>query len=109
MDVNFYMVMADIYSADRSTPCTLVTNPAQGSAFSGSSLLSAEAAGRMSVMTLASQSQMVCRNLTGSTVASGNLLSNLENELGVYFVFQDLSVRSEGTFTLRFSFALPPA
>lgn len=109
MDVNFYMVMADIYSADRSTPCTLVTNPAQGLALHGSSAVAGEAAGRMSVMTLASQSQMVSRNLTGSTVASGNLLSNLESELGVYFVFQDISVRSEGTFTLKFSFALPPA
>ncbi|GJJ69891.1 hypothetical protein EMPS_02240 [Entomortierella parvispora] len=109
MDVNFYMVMADIYSADRTTPCTLVTNPAQGPVFNGPSLPAGDGGGRMSVMTLVSQNQMVSRNLTGSTVASGNLLSNLDNELGVYFVFQDISVRSEGTFTLKFSFTLPPA
>ncbi|KAF9921630.1 hypothetical protein FBU30_008300 [Linnemannia zychae] len=103
MDVNFYMVMADIYSADRSTPCTLVANPAmapQSSSFSVEST--------MSIMSLTPSNHMACRNLTGSTVASGNLLFNLENELGIYFVFQDISVRSEGVFTLKFSFTLPP-
>ncbi|KAF9427019.1 hypothetical protein BGZ76_002502, partial [Entomortierella beljakovae] len=48
------------------------------------------------------------RNLTGSTVASGNLLNNVHNEAGVYFIFQDISVRSEGTYTLKFSFTLTP-
>ncbi|KAF9088888.1 hypothetical protein BGX23_007031 [Mortierella sp. AD031] len=62
----------------------------------------------MSVISLVAANMMASRNLTGSTVASGNLLFNLENEQGVYFVFQDVSVRSEGVFTLKFSFTLPP-
>jgi hypothetical protein len=106
MDVNFYMVIADIYSADRTTPCTLVANPAM--APQTTSLIPSAVEPAMSVMSLASSNLMASRNLTGSTVASGNLLFNLENEPGVYFVFQDISVRSEGIFTLKFSFTLPP-
>ncbi|KAG0213810.1 hypothetical protein BGX28_003484 [Mortierella sp. GBA30] len=107
MDVNFYMVIADIYSADRSTPCTLVTNPAstpQAVSMPGAGQTMGEST--MSVMSLSNP--MASRNLTGSTVSSGNLLFDLNNEQGVYFVFQDISVRSEGVFTLMFSFALPP-
>ncbi|KAF9942118.1 hypothetical protein BGZ65_010575 [Modicella reniformis] len=102
-EVSSYMVLADIYSADKSTQCTLVTNPVstmQAPSSAGSS--SGE-----SVLSLAPQS-MTSRNLTGSTVASGNLLINLENETGVYFIFQDLSVRSEGAYALEFSFSLLP-
>ncbi|KAG0261583.1 hypothetical protein BG011_000872 [Mortierella polycephala] len=107
MDVNFYMVVADIYSTDQTTPCTLVTNPAVApQALSMPGMPMGESA--MSVLSLASSNPMASRNLTGSTVSSGNLLFNLENELGVYFVFQDISVRSEGVFTLKFSFTLPP-
>ncbi|KAF8961903.1 hypothetical protein BGZ46_001267, partial [Entomortierella lignicola] len=107
MDVNFYMVIADIYSADKSTPCTLVANPV-------STLQMAQASPACqtqedSVMSITAAGQGVAsRNLTGSTVSSGNLLSNLENETGVYFIFHDISVRSEGTYTLKFSFTLPP-
>ncbi|KAI1315214.1 hypothetical protein EDD11_001102 [Mortierella claussenii] len=118
MDVNFYMVIADIYSADTTTPCTLVTNPVSSLQTSQSASISGVGAGAgpstgqsvgESVLSLAGHSPpMASRNLTGSTVASGNLLSNLENETGVYFVFQDISVRSEGAYTLKFSFTLPP-
>ncbi|ORZ05514.1 velvet factor [Lobosporangium transversale] len=106
MDVNFYMVMADIYSADTKTPCTLVTNPVS-SVQSTQAPATGQSAGE-SVLSLTPTPPMASRNLTGSTVASGNLLTNLENETGVYFVFQDISVRSEGAYTLKFSFTLPP-
>ncbi|KAF9354609.1 hypothetical protein BGX34_010909, partial [Mortierella sp. NVP85] len=105
MDVNFYMLMADIYAVDKSTPCTLVTNPV--SSTQGTSAPSAGQPSVESVMSLAS-SHLTSRNLTGSIVASGNLLTSLEGEPGIYFVFQDLSVRSEGAYTLKFSFNLPP-
>ncbi|KAG9063796.1 hypothetical protein KI688_003908 [Linnemannia hyalina] len=81
MDVNFYMVIADIYSADRTTPCTLVANPAM--APQTTSLIPNAVEPAMSVMSLSSSNLMASRNLTGSTVASGNLLFNLENEPGV--------------------------
>lgn len=107
MDVNFYMVVADIYSADQSTACTLVANPAstpQAVSIPGAAQTMGEST--MSVMSLSNPT--ASRNLTGSIVSSGNLLSNLDNEPGIYFVFQDISVRSEGVFTLKFSFTLPP-
>lgn len=105
MDVNFYMLLADIYAVDKSTPCTLVTNPV-----SSTQVTPAPSAGQPSVESVISlaSSHLTSRNLTGSTVASGNLLTNLDGEAGVYFVFQDLSVRSEGAYTLKFSFTLPP-
>ncbi|KAF9975958.1 hypothetical protein BGZ73_000184 [Actinomortierella ambigua] len=107
-DVSFYMVVADIYSADGSTPCTLVTNPATIPQSMSSSAVQTMGDSTLSVLSLASPSTAASRNLTGSTVASGNLLTDIDGQLGVYFVFQDMSVRSDGVFTLKFSFALPP-
>ncbi|KAG0370050.1 hypothetical protein BGZ54_007942 [Gamsiella multidivaricata] len=106
MDVNFYMVIADIYSADQTTPCTLVTNPV--STVQTAQLPATGQSSGESILSLVPSQPVASRNLTGSTVASGNLLTNLEDEPGVYFIFQDISVRSEGTYTLKFSFTLPP-
>ncbi|KAG0235130.1 hypothetical protein BGW42_005780 [Actinomortierella wolfii] len=107
-DVSFYMVVADIYSADGSTPCTLVTNPATIPQSMSSSAVQTMGESTLSVLSLDSPNTSASRNLTGSTVASGNLLTDLDGQLGVFFVFQDMSVRSDGVFTLKFSFALPP-
>ncbi|KYK55939.1 VelB [Drechmeria coniospora] len=47
---------------------------------------------------------MFTRNLIGSLAASAFRLSDTSDHIGVWFVLQDLSVRTEGTFRLRFSF-----
>lgn len=39
----------------------------------------------------------------GSLVSSPSLLKNPEGEQGLYFAFPDLSIRTEGRYTLRFS------
>jgi hypothetical protein len=44
------------------------------------------------------------RNLIGSTVVNAARLRDTQEQLGIWFVFQDLSIRSEGTFHLKFSF-----
>jgi len=44
------------------------------------------------------------RNLIGSLHVNGLKLKDHKNEEGIWFVLQDLSVRTEGTFRLRFSF-----
>ncbi|KAI8390955.1 velvet factor-domain-containing protein [Radiomyces spectabilis] len=44
------------------------------------------------------------RNLTGSVISNAYHLFNEKNEMGVYFIFHDLSVRTEGRFTLKFMF-----
>jgi hypothetical protein len=45
------------------------------------------------------------RNLVGSVVSNAYELKNLADEVGTFFIFNDLSVRTEGVFTLRFLFS----
>ncbi|KAF4961945.1 hypothetical protein FSARC_9936 [Fusarium sarcochroum] len=47
---------------------------------------------------------MFTRNLIGSLAASAFRLSDTHDNPGIWFVLQDLSVRTEGKFRLRFSF-----
>lgn len=47
---------------------------------------------------------MFTRNLIGSLAASAFRLTDPNDKLGIWFVLQDLSVRTEGNFRLRFSF-----
>ncbi|KHJ33118.1 putative developmental regulator [Erysiphe necator] len=47
---------------------------------------------------------MFTRNLIGSLAASAFRLTDPEDKIGIWFVLQDLSVRTEGDFRLRFSF-----
>ncbi|KAL7785132.1 velvet factor domain-containing protein [Trichoderma ceciliae] len=47
---------------------------------------------------------MFTRNLIGSLAASAFRLTDTSDHPGVWFVLQDLSVRTEGPFRLRFSF-----
>lgn len=44
------------------------------------------------------------RNLIGSCSVSAYSLADLDDNVGLWFVLQDLSVRTEGSFRLRFSF-----
>lgn len=50
--------------------------------------------------TLPNEPQVV-RNLLGSTSTCGQLLHDTEGNTGIWFVFSDLSVRSEGQFRLK--------
>lgn len=47
---------------------------------------------------------MFTRNLIGSLAASAFRLTDPHDRIGIWFVLQDLSVRTEGHFRLRFSF-----
>ncbi|KAK4659142.1 hypothetical protein QC762_107600 [Podospora pseudocomata] len=49
-------------------------------------------------------SGMFTRNLIGSLAASAFRLNDPDDKIGIWFVLQDLSVRTEGCFRLRFSF-----
>ncbi|KAH8602637.1 velvet factor [Bisporella sp. PMI_857] len=49
-------------------------------------------------------SGMFTRNLIGSLSASAFRLTDQNDFIGIWFVLQDLSVRTEGIFRLRFSF-----
>lgn len=45
------------------------------------------------------------RNLIGSVAVSAALLADTAGKLGFWFILQDLSVRQEGTFRLKLTFA----
>ena len=47
---------------------------------------------------------MFTRNLIGNVVVNATKLKDHNKEEGLWFVFQDLSVRTEGNFRLKFSF-----
>ncbi|KAI0164903.1 hypothetical protein GGR57DRAFT_216371 [Xylariaceae sp. FL1272] len=47
---------------------------------------------------------MYTRNLIGSLASSASRLLDPNDRIGIWFVLQDLSVRTEGWFRLRFSF-----
>ncbi|KAF9878990.1 developmental regulator [Colletotrichum karsti] len=60
---------------------------------------------RHSMSMAAAQPQgMFTRNLIGSLSSSAFRLYDTDDKVGVWFVMQDLSVRTEGHFRLRFSF-----
>ncbi|KAF9576303.1 hypothetical protein EC968_009277 [Mortierella alpina] len=109
VNVSRCMVMADIYSADQQTPCALVANPSTTTQVpAAASAVQTIGDSTMSVLNLAVPTPVASRNLTGSTGASGDLLRDLEGNLGIFFAFPDLSVRTEGTYTLKFSFTMLP-
>lgn len=49
-------------------------------------------------------SNMYTRNLIGSLSSSAFKLQDLEDQVGLWFVFQDLSIRTEGWFRLKMTF-----
>ncbi|KAK9693453.1 hypothetical protein K7432_013921 [Basidiobolus ranarum] len=92
IDVSHLVVHADLWSADTTKPRNLVINPA--------SVPNEPTSSSTSVISL--KSPVYARNLVGSLVSPSYHLLNLEEEQGIYFVFPDLSIRTEGRFTLKF-------
>ncbi|RGP61906.1 hypothetical protein FLONG3_10374, partial [Fusarium longipes] len=84
------------YSADAPTPSS-------GAPFRNGYGQDQNALTRMAVVGGQPQG-MFTRNLIGSLAASAFRLNDTEKKAGIWFVLQDLSVRTEGTFRLRFSF-----
>ncbi|KAK0552146.1 hypothetical protein OC846_002997 [Tilletia horrida] len=50
-------------------------------------------------------SDNLTRNLVGSAVASANVLKDLDNRVCIFFVLQDISVRTEGIYRIKLMFA----
>ncbi|KAL1930429.1 hypothetical protein VTP01DRAFT_10591 [Rhizomucor pusillus] len=70
----FFVLHVTLWSADRNEERNIISNPPK-----------------------------CTRVLMGSLVSSPSLLKNPEGEQGLYFAFPDLSIRTEGRYTLRFS------
>ncbi|RYO80808.1 hypothetical protein DL766_004388 [Monosporascus sp. MC13-8B] len=60
--------------------------------------------GRGPGLTTSQTNGMFTRNLIGSLACSAARLTDPSEKIGIWFVLQDMSVRSEGWFRLRFSF-----
>ncbi|KAK0540237.1 hypothetical protein OC835_000768 [Tilletia horrida] len=50
-------------------------------------------------------SDNLTRNLVGSAVASANVLKDLDDRVCIFFVLQDISVRTEGVYRIKLMFA----
>lgn len=70
----FFVLHVTLWSADRTEERNIISNPPK-----------------------------CTRVLMGSLVSSPSLLKNPQGEQGLYFAFPDLSIRTEGQYTLRFS------
>ncbi|KAJ2002508.1 hypothetical protein GGI04_003282 [Coemansia thaxteri] len=49
------------------------------------------------------------RNLVGTTVSNAYLLKDDKDAINIFFIFHDLSVRTEGKFRIKFQFAVIPS
>ncbi|CAO3671251.1 unnamed protein product [Umbelopsis ramanniana] len=101
-DILFMVVQCDLYSEDGNSSCSLVYNPSrlpEALHTAGSS----SSSGFSSVMTVRPLHEPTpLRNLTGSAIANACQLLDTDNRPGVFFIFPDISVRTEGRFTLKF-------
>ncbi|KAI8882454.1 hypothetical protein K501DRAFT_323971 [Backusella circina FSU 941] len=70
----FFVLHVTLWSADRQEERNIISNPPK-----------------------------CTRVLMGSLVSSPSLLKNPQGKQGLYFAFPDLSIRTEGQYTLRFS------
>ncbi|CAD6920944.1 unnamed protein product [Tilletia controversa] len=50
-------------------------------------------------------SDNLTRNLVGSAVASANVLKDMDEKVCIFFVLQDISVRTEGVYRIKLMFA----
>ncbi|KAI9597130.1 velvet factor [Syncephalis fuscata] len=100
IDSTMFVVHADLWCADGTQERNLVVNPSYMTPLSSSSSTNGHL--NASVMRLNAPPQT--RNLLGSVVSSAYHLQGPNGKPGIYFVFQDLSVRTEGTFSLKFAF-----
>ncbi|KAF0492204.1 velvet factor [Gigaspora margarita] len=94
VDHSTMIVLAGLWSEDCKEERNLVINP--------SSIPAQPSCSSSSIMSL--NAPLCTRNLMGHCTSSAYMLNDHMNKLGIFFIFQDLSVRTEGTFTLKFSF-----
>ncbi|KAI8334647.1 velvet factor-domain-containing protein [Chlamydoabsidia padenii] len=74
LQIPFFVLHVTLWSGDRTEERNIISNPPK-----------------------------CTRVLMGSLVSSPSLLKNPDGEQGLYFAFPDLSIRTEGRYTLRFS------
>ncbi|KAI9017906.1 velvet factor-domain-containing protein [Phycomyces nitens] len=90
VNVSFFVVLCDSWLEDGKTEANLVYHSL--------------AVSQIDSLTGEISQTVKIRNMVGSSVASATKLYDSQGNLGIYFVFHDISFRSEGRFRLGFSF-----
>ncbi|OLY84808.1 hypothetical protein AYI68_g1015 [Smittium mucronatum] len=91
------IVSVSLFSEDGAKQCDVVINPSSVPTPQNSNYNNLTA-----VMSLNEPQKM--KNLIGTTVSPGYCLQDEKKKFGTFFIFNDLSVRTEGRFCLKFSF-----
>ncbi|ANB12820.1 hypothetical protein AWJ20_1092 [Sugiyamaella lignohabitans] len=97
LDVSFYALLVELWTVDETTNLSSVVQSPKAMSGPGASSRGSEG------LPGSGRSQIV-RNLIGTLVATAFKLYNLDDNLGIWFVLHDLSVRIEGEYKLKFSF-----
>ncbi|KAG2217678.1 hypothetical protein INT45_008329 [Circinella minor] len=93
-NVSHLIAQCDLFSADRKDNRNVVYNPA--------SINPAYPNSNAAVMSF--QDPKPIRNFLGTLVSNAHQLMDLQDRMGIFFIFHDVSVRTEGNFCLRFRF-----
>lgn len=100
-DSVLFLAQCELYNVDKTENRTLVYTP--WSSIPASISKDQSSNGSSKSKTNGGKPEYV-RNLIGSSVSNAYHLYNEEDKPGTYFIFHDISVRTEGTFTLKFVF-----
>ncbi|CAI2169579.1 18987_t:CDS:2 [Funneliformis geosporum] len=95
VDHSMMIVHAALWSENCIDERSLVINP---------SSIPSQSTGTGPSSILSLNAPSCTRNLMGHCTSSAYVLTDDLGQQGIYFIFQDLSVRTEGSFTLKFSF-----
>lgn len=93
LDVSCFALSVELWSIDEAVNMSLVLP--SGQVYNNDS---------DPVAASSSASIVPTKNLIGSLVATAFKLYDLNDEQGIWFIMQDLSIRTEGDFKLKFSF-----
>lgn len=94
VDSTLFVVHCDLYCENKKEPRSLVYLP---------STVPPEPSGLEHGIFSLKEPKYV-RNLTGTLTANANHLVDDKKQPGIFFIFHDLSVRTDGWFTLKFMF-----
>ncbi|CAG8470093.1 13741_t:CDS:2 [Acaulospora morrowiae] len=82
LDPGFFVLSATLYEYKTNQDASLVIHPTSNTSF---------------------PRQSCTKNLVGNSYAHGKRLKDLDGRWGIWFVYQDLSVRTDGNFYLKFA------
>lgn len=100
IDISHFTVIAELYSVDEVDNISTIEADRPVIPF-GANVSDQH---HLSPPVMSTGLQAPIRNLTGACVATAFKLYDLDDDMGVWFIFHDLSVRTEGEFRLKFSF-----